>query len=389
MCPIVYDTPEPAKIKKVTSKTFEGTKCVNFATDNLCGGEEPTGGKILGYLFVKALAGQPMKEVTAGMLGEQREKKKDKILGYAFTSQMMGTVKVGDFFLARDAWAEHWKECGKFDQKMLKWGFQMKVDYGKDVETDQMSAAFITFDSGVYEAVDKEDIKKKHHFQVGKIKAKGNGEWTEVKFHEPFETEPLIITQLQSQNTGKLVTARLEKPPTTEKFSIGIETPEGMSDTKDEFIGWLAFEPGEGRIGGLSYIAKTVDGVTNEGTKIEFPPDLFVSKPQAFVSVDTYHGDKAAHTVESIVTDKAIEIKVEGNKFDDASHAGEKLGVFLFQGQSHQAAVFNGWVVKKVVYAFEAGDWSACSTICGDGEMTREVNVPPVWATRRSTNSIA
>jgi hypothetical protein len=381
MCPIPYDTPKPAQLVTVTKKEFEGVACVGTDTNNLCGGDSPTGGEVLGVLFVEPLSGLPMKEVTAEELGEQREKKgsfnpKARILGYAFTEKKHATVKVGDVFLGRETFMESWGQCGKFDDAMLKWGFQLKVDYGEEGPgKDEVQTAFLTYDSGIYEAVSAKDHLVKHRFQVGKVKVKGADEWTKVDFHEAFDKAPLVLTQVQTYNTGKPVKTRLEQSPEADSFSVGLETTEGMKNANDEFIGWMAFEEvtDGGKIGGLSYVAKLVDGVTDEKTEIELDPDLFTAKPQVFTTIETYHGDKPAHLVETTVTDKAIEIMVENDAFDESSHAGEKVAVFIFQGKSHQAAPFNGWLLKKVVYGFEAGEWSACSTVCGEGTSTREV----------------
>jgi len=123
----------------------------------------------------------------------------------------------------------------------------------------------MAFDAGVYETADTADNTVHYKFQVGKVACGGSEEWTEVKFHEEFATDPVILTQMQTWNNGKLGRARTKSKSTDKKsFKIGVEMKGGTSGNKKEWCGWMAIEKSEGLIGGLRYIAKSEDGLSNE-----------------------------------------------------------------------------------------------------------------------------
>merc|ERR1719388_691196 len=103
----------------------------------------------------------------------------------------------------------------------------------------------MVFNSGVYETRDLEDESKKMVFQVGTAKVSGTSSETEIKFHEKFDSPPMVISSVQTYNTGSLVQTRhLVAPGDGEKFLVALEGLDGVGTVKDEWIAWIAMEKG-------------------------------------------------------------------------------------------------------------------------------------------------
>merc|ERR1719506_2482088 len=162
-----------------------------------------------------------------------------------------------------------------------------------------------------------------------------------------------------------------QKPADADCVMIGLETDEGQSGGADEWVSWFAFESGEGTIGGLKYVAEYIDSVDNNDKEISFPEGYFSQSPQFFASLASHRSDKACElrTVGPISAQKAT-IKLEA---DGDSHQGEKIGYVAFNGQSHQAAAFEGIRKTFVTYQWTETEWSECSHTCGKGKRTRDV----------------
>jgi len=482
-CPIEYSVATPAQIEIATVKEVseDGSAliCGGIEGENICGAgvASGTGGAVLGGVFKEALAGEPMRAITKGDLGDNRPAEKDKQLGFVFTEKRQGLqqayftygsmhlcrgpagteaeidsagalfaegypkaqgnefseaecrercnndagctayiiefngmcrhyghtpvvghqaagddiargqcmMKVTNAYFVAEDFVAHYLECGKFDVASLKWGFSLKVDFGKEVPNgEELYVPWMAFDAGVYETADTADNTVHYKFQVGKVACGGSEEWTEVKFHEEFATDPVILTQMQTWNNGKLGRARTKSKSTDKKsFKIGVEMKGGTSGNKKEWCGWMAIEKSEGLIGGLRYIAKSEDGLSNEKPTAKssdddasqpFPENYFLSAPGVFASIMTTHDTAAAHVVGGTTAAGHTMIRVENDDFTDSSHGGEDVAVFALESQSFQAAVMNGWLERKVTFAYHAGEWGLCDVVCGSGKRTREVS---------------
>jgi hypothetical protein len=248
----------------------------------------------------------------------------------------------------------------------------MKVEFGEDAaEQGNIRASFMMLDQGIYETADQDDSTKHYIFQVGRVKVSGKDKWTKVKFHKEFSAPPVVLTTVQSYNTGKLVKAR-SKGTTEKEFDLGLETTEGLGKAEDEMVGYIAFEPSKGQIGGLFYNAVNKDGVNDEGEDEEY--DVHTDTPQIFGSLSSDHSTKAAHVSIVSANGKKAKVAVFNDEMDDSSHAKEKVGMVVFQGQTMQAAVIKGWLKQRVTYQWKAGLFGpSCSVVCGTGEKTRTV----------------
>jgi hypothetical protein len=376
-CPVVYSVPVAAQLVDITKKEAvspEGNSiCYGLSTDNICGeSESPTGGDDVGSVFVEPLEGYPMKEVTAGMLHDPPDDANTKVLGYAFTEKQQGTKKKGGVYIVTPSFKLMYATCGSFEKKALKWVFQMKMEYGEEAaEQGDIRASFMSLDQGIYETADKDDQTVHHMFQVGKVLLPGKDGWSTVKFHKKFKSPPAVLCTVQTYNTAKMVKCRA-KPASDGEVELALETRDGVGSAEDEWVGWMAFEPSSGTIGGLKYVAENVDGVDDEGSEEEY--DVHTPVPQVFGAVSSDHSTKPAHVSLNKITRKKLKVAVKNDALDDSSHAAEKVALLVFQGGTDQPSVVRGWLEQRVTYQWHAGLFGdSCSKVCGTGEKTREV----------------
>eukprot|EP00746_Dinoflagellata_sp_MGD_P126039 gnl/MRDRNA2_/MRDRNA2_60966_c0_seq1.p1 gnl/MRDRNA2_/MRDRNA2_60966_c0~~gnl/MRDRNA2_/MRDRNA2_60966_c0_seq1.p1 ORF type:complete len:1834 (+),score=388.57 gnl/MRDRNA2_/MRDRNA2_60966_c0_seq1:203-5503(+) len=382
-CPVVYTEPVPAQLFEVARKTVpEGedgfVKCAGDASNLPCGDdEELMGGNSLGFLFQETLLGLDMVPVTEGMLLDPPDDTKKKEVGFAFKERQQGTEKVGSVYLVTEGFKEMYATCGFFSDKQQKWNFQMKVEFKADkIEDPSIKAPFMVYSSGVYETHDVNDETKKMVFQVGTAKISGKEPETEIKFHEEFSAPPMVFSTVQTFNTGKMVQTRHKVAPNDGKsFLVGLETPDGLGTAEDEWIAWMAMEPGHGKIGSILYKAvQTGSKVGDGGDEIDFSDPDMPSTPSLFGSISTQHGSEPAHlaVIDDELSAKKVKLGAINNNFE-GGHANENVALLVVESQSMQAAIMQGWMLRKVQYTWQEGDFGECSKVCGDGKKTRTV----------------
>jgi hypothetical protein len=383
LCPIVYTEPVPAVLIEVAKKEVpEGEngvlKCAGDATNLPCGDDpDPMGGDHLGFLFEEVLLGIEMVPVTEGMLLKPLDDTKQKEVGFAFKTKQQGTTEINGVFLVTAGFKDSYQQCGFFSDNQKKWNFQMKIEFKPDkVEDASIKASFMVFSSGVYETRGIEDETKKFSFQVGTAKVSGSSSETEIKFHEEFAEAPMVISSVQTYNTGALVQTRHLVSPEKGKFLVALEGMDGIGSVKDEWIAWIAMEKGSAKIGSIEYKAlETGNDVGDGGAEVGFEGEDFSASPSVFGSIATDHGSEAAHlsVVEGDLDNKKMKIGAMNDNFE-GGHANEKASILVMKQASMQPSVMNGWLTRKVSYSFVTGNWGTCSHVCGEGKLTRDVH---------------
>jgi hypothetical protein len=382
MCPIVYTEPVPAQLIEVAKKEVpEGEdgviKCAGDATNLPCGDDDdPMGGNHLGFLFAEVLLGIEMVPVTEGMLLKPKDDSKQKEVGFAFKQKQQGTTEINGVYLVTEGFKEMYAQCGFFSDKQKKWNFGMKIEFKPDkIEDPSVKSSFMVFNSGVYETRDLKDETKKMIFQVGTAKVSASAKETEIKFHEEFDAAPMVISSVQTYNSGKMVqTRQLVAPADGKSFLVKLEGPD--DDLKDEWIAWIAMQKGSGKLGDVEYDAvETGDEVGADGKEVDYTDQDLAAAPNLFGSIATKHGEEPAHlaVVESDLSSKKAKIGAINDNFE-GGHANEKASILVMKSTGMQPAVMNGWLLRKVSYSFVTGNWGGCSHVCGEGKIVRDVH---------------
>ena len=132
------------------------------------------------------------------------------------------------------------------------------------------------------------------------VKAVQGGGWEDAHFHQAFpeaaEGGLVILSQLQTTNDVKFAKTR-QQAVDRETFQIAVEQIGGTMHTEHrhglETAGWLAIEPGHGRLGETQYEAGVATGATEVPTEVTFDTP-FMTKPEVFGSIASWNGHDAA-----------------------------------------------------------------------------------------------
>ncbi len=181
-------------------------------------------------------------------------------------------------------------------------------------------------------------------FEVGRLETgwttyHGNsGQWPRVTFANPFPAPPVVIAQVQTQNTSAFVKTRL-KNITEEGFEVALERGGGSTAQHgEEIVGWLAIEPAQGAWSSASqrrlpYSAGSTGlTVDHEWSPIDFGIDLG-SQPRLLASLASYKGADSSELRYRALTGSDVEVKVEEDwSDDDGWHAPEAVTFLAFGG---------------------------------------------------------
>jgi YD repeat-containing protein len=114
--------------------------------------------------------------------------------------------------------------------------------------------------------------------------------WENITYESAFDTIPVVITQVQSNNDPYWVKTR-QTGISEAGFSVALEQDEAASGTHGfETVGWLAMEPYAGSWNGHPYLAAyTSDAVTHDWYTATFAQNLG-SDPKWIASLASYDG---------------------------------------------------------------------------------------------------
>ena len=163
-----------------------------------------------------------------------------------------------------------------------------------------------------------------------------------VEFDLEFDTAPVILSQVQTNNGTQFVRTR-QQNPTADGFSIGMEEEEALktSGHATEDVGWLAIEPGVGQWGDSTYYAgQTSDSVTHQWSNVDFN-SLFDSTPQLMAGISSYDGADPSGLRYQNLDSNGVEIKVEEDTSydDEIGHTSEVVDFLAVEGSGILQAV--------------------------------------------------
>jgi|GEM_PF-3684240 len=162
------------------------------------------------------------------------------------------------------------------------------------------------------------------------------GQWNTVNFDQNFDSTPVVISQVQTNNDSELVRTRQNKVGLT-SFDLGLEEEELSKNSGhgQEKIGWLAIEPGAGTLDGLSYQADyTGNSVGHNWKTINFQNNLFSNTPRFLASISSLAGLDPVELRYQNLGAGQVSLKVlEDTTLDlETTHANENIGFLAIQG---------------------------------------------------------
>ena len=200
------------------------------------------------------------------------------------------------------------------------------------------TASYFVFEAGTWQLEDGTLLEVGTNSSSGLIKQG----FDSVEFEQDFETSPIIISTVQTNNGTQFVRTR-QQNPSVDGFSIGMEESEAnqYSGHATEELGWLAIEPGSGAWGDSTYLAgQTGDSVTHQWNNLDFN-SLFDSTPQLMAGLSSYDGSDPSGIRYRNSGSNGVEIKVEEDQsFDsETDHTTEVVDFLAVEGTGILSAI--------------------------------------------------
>jgi hypothetical protein len=159
--------------------------------------------------------------------------------------------------------------------------------------------------------------------------------WKEISFDNPFSTNPAVLSQVQSNQDPHWVKTR-QKPASLAAFFVALEEEEVKTTPHgNEFIGWLAIEPGSGNWSGHSYEVK-LTGETINHLWQDLTFDAPFERPPLFLaSLATYKdaNNAALRYKSDSLSLNGIKVRVEEDQTADTelTHPEEAISYLAIQ----------------------------------------------------------
>ena len=154
-----------------------------------------------------------------------------------------------------------------------------------------------------------------------------NPQWHDVSLSAPFSDVPVVLSQVQTQNNTPLVKTR-HRDTATAGFQIALEGEEAATTAHgSETIGYLAVDPGAGRVAGITYEALTTSLLVGDGgANLTFNPG-FAQPPHFLASLSTHEGSDPTGLRYDSLTGSSVYVRAEEDTTldEELSHAEEAV----------------------------------------------------------------
>ena len=172
--------------------------------------------------------------------------------------------------------------------------------------------------------------------EVGTVKSDllGNEGWENVSFTQNFADDPLVFSQVQTNNDSDFVLTR-QRNTDTSGFQLTMQEEEARMDGHgQETLGWLAISEGNGEWSDNNYQAGTTgDNVTDDWHTIDFGND-FSQSPIFLASIASYNESDPSGLRSRNLNSNQADIKIHEDKSQDPEtrHAKEVVNFFALDG---------------------------------------------------------
>ena len=175
--------------------------------------------------------------------------------------------------------------------------------------------------------------------EVGKVNTNllSSYGWKNVDFTNDFADDPLIFSQVQTDNGADLVHTR-QRNTNNSGFQITMQEEEARNNSghATETLGWLAIDAGNGKWSQNNYLAgQTGNSVNHDWHTIGFKNN-FSQSPVLLASIGTYNdADPSGLRYTNLKSDR-VNIKVEEDTSKDAEvyHSNEAVNFLAVAGNN-------------------------------------------------------
>lgn len=203
-----------------------------------------------------------------------------------------------------------------------------------------------------------------------------NGNWAGIDFSHDFATDPILFSQVQTNNDTDFVRTR-HRAATADGFQLALEEEEALNQTGhgSETVGWFAMTPGQGTWNGFSYLAgNTPDSVTDRFYTINFG-SRFSTAPNLLASIATFDNSDPSGLRYRNLTSNQVQLKIEEDQSADSEtrHTTEVVG-FLALGGNGLLTGLPTTIGSAGVLSFSRSDFSMTE----DGTPVTQVTIDRV-----------
>lgn len=222
------------------------------------------------------------------------------------------------------------------------------------------SVSYIVLEAGEWVLPDGTNL------QVGTIDTNkiAGSNWETVNLDADFDTTPVVLSQVQTNNDPSWVKTRQRAAQTT-SFQVALEPDDATATHGTETIGWLAMEPSTGDWGGHTYESgNTPNAVTHAMYTRSFSAP-FSEAPRFAASIATYDGSdgSALRYERTSLTASQVQFFIEEDTTLDSeiNHTTEVVSYLAIEG--------DGWLTAESTepsLTFTANGQTSISVTHGD-----------------------
>jgi PKD repeat protein len=153
-----------------------------------------------------------------------------------------------------------------------------------------------------------------------------------VKFSTPFNSVPVLMTTVASDNEPDTISGRLSNITITGFSYMFREQEKNWNRHARETVHFIAWEPGQGTLGPIRYeVARATAGLTDRWTQITFN-EPFGQPPLLLAHLQTLNETDTAALRARAVTPTGVPLKIEEEQSRDweTTHAEETVGYMAF-----------------------------------------------------------
>ena len=161
--------------------------------------------------------------------------------------------------------------------------------------------------------------------------------WENVDFTNDFAKDPLVFSQVQTNNDKDFVYTR-QRNTDSSGFQITMQEEEALNDSGhgNETVGWFAITAGNGNLGQNNYLAgQTGNSINHKWKTINFNNN-FSQPPVLLASMATFNGEDSSGLRSRNLSKDGINIKIEEDTSKDAEtyHINETVNFFAIAGNN-------------------------------------------------------
>lgn len=220
------------------------------------------------------------------------------------------------------------------------------------------TVSYIVLEAGIWTLADGTVV------EVGtRNVATGANSFTNVSFSHNFGGEPVVLSQVQTNNSSVAYNEARQRSVTANGYQVTNEPADFQSNaiSSSESIGYLAIETGSGKWSGFDFEARiSSDTVTHATSNISFTEDLG-SNVNVLAQLHTFDGPDNAHIDARNVTGSGFSVSVQEDQTsdNDLNHTAERVGWLAISGSGFLGAA-SGTNIQMasadVQFIYQTGD---------------------------------